>query len=443
MLLALYHFYRWITAAKFLLGRRILPSGWGIGMASIVVATMLMGSPITPLYQMFALLLGLTTVALFWAWSRRARLHANRELPSHAAVGQMVRYTVIVSNDGPIMRLWSLQETPADPRPSWPVFALSREPGETIRNRFDRYFAFNRWQWLLEKATMFDGGDSTSASQCEQANSCRLTLSLTPRRRGCIVLDDMRVLLPDPFRFFQRARKVVAPAAHLAVLPRRYRLPPFHLPGTAHYHAGDDATSRQSGNSGEFTSLREYRAGDPPRMIHWKSWAKLGRPIIKEVEDVVFPRYALVLDTFAVGHELEFEEAVSVAASFVAEIDTEEVMLDLMFLGDCEHVITAGRGLADSMKLLEALAAVNMAEEENFDALSRLIARHGGDLSACICVFTGWSESRAEFLRTLDALGMTTVSMVVKTDATTLPGNVHGLRATHIQEDLLRWSVQG
>jgi uncharacterized protein (DUF58 family) len=249
----------------------------------------------------------------------------------------------------------------------------------------------------------------------------------------------MRVLLPDPFRFFQRARKVFAEVAHLPVLPRRYRLPLLHLPGSSQYHAGDDVASRQKGSSGEFTSLREYRIGDPPRMIHWKSWAKMGRPIVKEVEDVVFPRYALVLDTFAAGSETEFEEAVSVAASFVAEIDTEEVMLDLMFLGDREHVITAGRGLADSMKLLEALAAVDVSPTENFERLSRLMAKHASDLSACICIFTGWSESRATFLRSLDAVGLTTVAMAIVTDANPLPGRIHSLRPSHVQEDLMRW----
>jgi uncharacterized protein (DUF58 family) len=436
---SLYHFYRLMAAAKFLLGRRILPGGLGMGIASVVVATMLMGSPVKPLFQMFALLFGLSVVALVWSWMRRARLQAERELPSHAAAGQTLRYAVVLHNLGGNLRHWQLQETPADPRPSWPLFSQTREPGEAYRNAFDRYFAFNRWQWLIDKARLFDGGESQPAPACDAGATCRLTMSLTPARRGCIVLDDMRVLLPDPFRFFQRARKVKALPSMLSVLPRRYRLPPFHLPGSAHYHAGDDATSRQSGSSGEFTSLREYRTSDPPRMIHWKSWAKLGRPIIKEVEDVVFPRYALVLDTFAAGHEWEFEEAVSVAASLVAEIDTEEVMLDLMFLGHEEHVITAGRGLADSRKLLEALAAVSVAGGENFTSLTRLIARHGGDLSACICVFTGWSPERAEFLAALDAMGLATVSMAVRTDDQDIPARVHPLRALHMQEDLMRW----
>lgn len=81
MLQAIYHLYRWTTAVKFWFTRRILPAGWGMGIASVIAATMLMGSPITPLYQMFALLFGLNSVALLWVWSRRAKLHARRELP--------------------------------------------------------------------------------------------------------------------------------------------------------------------------------------------------------------------------------------------------------------------------------------------------------------------------------------------------------------------------
>ena len=247
MLAVLYHFYRWSTAAKFLLGRRILPAGWGIGIVAVVSGTMLMGSPITPLYQMFALLFGLTAVGLFWTWSRRARLQAQRELPTHAAVGQVVRYSVVISNLGNTLRLWSLQETPADPRPSLLEFSVAREPGEAWRNRFDRFFAFNRWQWLLEKGKMYEGGESAPAPLCERGNSCRLTLSLVPHRRGRIVFDDLRVRLPDPFHFFQRVRKVAAPTAHLAVLPRRYPLPRFELPGSARFQPGGEATSRHSG----------------------------------------------------------------------------------------------------------------------------------------------------------------------------------------------------
>ena len=136
------------------------------------------------------------------------------------------------------------------------------------------------------------------------------------------------------------------------VLPRRYRLPEPNLPGEACFQLGGEALSNAIGQSGEFLGLRDYRPGDALRHIHWKSWAKTGRPIVKEFEDVFFPRYGLVLDNFAgPGDEDLFEEAVSVAASFASAIDTKRSLLDLMFIRDEAIVVTAGRGLAKPEKL--------------------------------------------------------------------------------------------
>jgi hypothetical protein len=118
-------------------------------------------------------------------------------------------------------------------------------------------------------------------------------------------------------------------------------------------------------------------------------------------------------------------------------------MLDLMFLGDSDHVITAGKGMADSVKLLEALAAVDFSESENFEQLTRLILRHRADLSACICVFTGWSQSRLDFLRGLQSQGLACVAVAVLqgTETELPPGDVARIHVTQVQEDLLKMSV--
>ena len=81
-------------------------------------------------------------------------------------------------------------------------------------------------------------------------------------------------------------------------------------------------------------ALRDYRPGDPPRHIHWRSWAKMGRPIVKEFEDEFFVRHALILDTFCEAPEADrFEESVSVAASFACSLQTQDSLLDLLFVG--------------------------------------------------------------------------------------------------------------
>src|SRR5436309_13793519 len=100
------------------------------------------------------------------------------------------------------------------------------------------------------------------------------------------------------------------------------------------YQEGGVAMASNIGRSEEFVSLREYRSGDPYRHIHWRSWAKVGKPIVKEFEDEFFVRHALVLDTFIDDPQADvFEEAISVASSFACALESKESLLDLLFVG--------------------------------------------------------------------------------------------------------------
>ncbi|OYV04812.1 MAG: hypothetical protein CFE26_14890, partial [Verrucomicrobiales bacterium VVV1] len=327
----------------------------------------------------------------------------------YATAGEKVRCSVRVTNHGraPIVAAW-LSETPPDPRPSVELFLNTREPDEEERNAYDRFFAFYRWRWLLEKRRLYRGGVADEPMELKPGESTDVMIELTPNRRGVIRFDDLRVLLPDPFGLFQRCSPVEAPPATLTVLPARYRVPQIELPGSARFQIGGEVSSNVIGSSGEFVGLREYRPGDPLRQIHWKSWARTGRPIVKELENTFFPRYGLVLDTFPdEGDELIFEDAVSIAASFAATIDTRESLLDLMFIKDKAHTVTAGRGMAKAEKLLEVLAAVEPEPGQRFDTLSKLVLRHREELTSCLIVLCGWSDERAEFVRKLSSQGLT------------------------------------
>jgi uncharacterized protein (DUF58 family) len=293
-------------------------------------------------------------------------------------------------------------------------FVSTPEPGESGRNAFDRLFIYYRWRWLMEKVRSFTGGTSPVLASLRPGERARVPLTVVPQRRGVIRLADLRANLPDPFGLFQRCRWVVAPDDSLVVLPKRYRLPPLDLPGAACFQIGGEAVSNTIGLSGEFLGLRNYRSGDALRHIHWKSWAKTGQPIVKEFEDTYFPRYGLVLDNFVdPGDEDLFEESVSVAASFAATIDTKRSLLDLMFVREEAIVVSAGRGLARTEKVLEMLAAVEAEPVEKLESLLRLVRRHQADLTACICVFTGWTGARARFVRALARGGTELIVLVV------------------------------
>jgi uncharacterized protein (DUF58 family) len=422
------------------LQRRLRPAGAALGIVFILATCLGIGHSRSAIYQLFSLCVVMLGLGLLWALMRRAKLEASREVPRHATAGTTVRYALSVRNRGRwrLSRAW-LAESPPDPRPDAEDFITLREPGEEQRNRFDRRFAYFRWQWLLLRRRLFEGGHSADEIDLRPDQQGRVFIELTPTRRGVIRLQDLRVLLPDPLGLFQKCLKVPAPTENLMVLPRRYPLPPVRLPGGAAFKISGDTNTNAIGTSGEFVGLRDYRPGDPLRQIHWKSWARTGQPIVKELEDTYYPRYALVLDTLSSGLDDElFEEAVSVAASFASELDTSESLLDLMFIKDVAHIVTAGRGVERAEKLLEVLAGVAPSRSGDHKALAELVLRHSEDLTSCLVILNGWDASRAELLESLTLGGVTCVPIVIGRGAR--PGHVPGywLEAGHVARDLMR-----
>lgn len=422
------------------LARRCRPAGIALGIVLLLAACLGAGHERASVYQLLSLSLGMGMIGLPWAMLRRTMVEAKRELPRFATAGEPLRYHIRVWHRGNrrVSRAW-LSDSPPDPRPSVEDFTVLREPGEEERNGFDRRLAYFRWQWLMLQNRSFTGGFSQDDIDLKAGQQCRIPIEMTPLRRGVIRLDDLRLLLPDPFGLFQRCRKVKAPTSTLMVLPRRYPLPAIVLPGGAAFKISGEANTNSIGNSGEFVGLRDYRPGDPLRQIHWKSWARTGRPIVKELEDTYYPRYGLIVDTLSLNRtDHQFEEVISVAASFAASIDTNESLLDLMFVKNEAHIVTAGRGLERAEKLLEVLAGVSPERVENFDSLAQLVLRHRDDLTSCLVIFNGWDEARSNFLEALSSRGVLCIPVIVGHGPPPpgIPG--HWLESGQIARDLQR-----
>jgi uncharacterized protein (DUF58 family) len=273
------------------------------------------------------------------------------------------------------------------------------------------------------------------------------TMEVLPLRRGLLHFSGVTIARPDPFGLF-RAFIAVPVAQSVVILPKRYLLNPIALPGALKYQEGGVALAANIGRSEEFVSLREYRRGDPLRHIHWRSWAKAGKPIVKEFEDEFFVRHALVLDTFGTEPNSELlEEAVSVAASFACTVLTQESLLDLLFVGPQSYCFTAGRGLAHADQMLEILASVKNCADKNFDTLEHLVINHISVVSGCICVLQCWDDVRRKFVEKLKALGVPLMVLVIVLPGGGIsgggplldaPGTLHVLEIGKIEEELRR-----
>ncbi len=442
---ALYRTFRSTYALEQRMRRRLTRAGvfvvTGLGAAAVVG----IDTNRSTAYQAFTFLLSLLVVSMASSVFFRPSLTVRRVLPRFGTAGQPLAYRLLIANRRPVREAGLiLVENLADPRPSFEEFIHSREPGEERRNWFDRTVGYPRWTWLVSKnrgATI----EERPLPPLPPRGEYELRTEMVPLRRGRFTLTGLTVARPDPFGLW-KALVTLPVQQSVLVLPKRYPLRGIRLPGTRRYQRGGVTLALSVGDSEEFMSLREYRPGDPVRRIHWKRSATLGTPLVKEFQDEFFVRHTLVLDTFLPTEPSEvFEEAVSVAASVACSIQTQESLLDLMFVGPEAYCFTAGRGLGNTDRMLEILACVRVCRDRPFRALHHAVIERHAALSGCICVLLAWDEERRRFIDHLRALGVPSLVLLV-TDASDpraqalepAVSGVHRLEVGRIAEGLAR-----
>ncbi|HEU6447763.1 MAG TPA: DUF58 domain-containing protein [Verrucomicrobiae bacterium] len=396
-----YWVYRAISSVWYWARRRFTVAGLCVVVGFIVAGSSGVDVENTVIYQTFSLLFAALVFALIASRFFNGKFSATRLLPRIGTAGEPLQYRVAIKNLTPrLQNGLTLLENFADPRPAfddWLAFQLA----ESRRVRPFHVSARRR-----NNPFRLVNPVEAAIPPLPPKGEIEARMEILPLRRGVLRFTGMTVARPDPLGICRALRHFSAPQSVL-ILPKRYPLPPIALPGAMKYQQGGVALAANIGRSDEFVSMRDYRRGDPVRHIHWRSWAKAGKPIVKEFEDEFFARHALVLDTFTDEQHSEIlEEAVSVAASFACTVLTQESLLDLLFVGAESYCFTAGRGLAHGDQMLEILASVRACGDKPFSILENLVIGHVSAVSGCICVLQNWNDARREFVRKIRALGV-------------------------------------
>jgi len=171
-------------------------------------------------------------------------------------------------------------------------------------------------------------------------------------RRGRYRLSGLRVSTKFPFGIIQKSREVTDPA-DLIVYPALVPVPVALLRGLP-ARTGQGRQKWQSRN-GDFFGLRDFRPGDDPRDIHWRTTARRGVPFVRENEDDEGLEAIVMLDDAAGPPPAAFETAVSEAASISLELLQRGFRVTLALRGAS---VPADAGPAQSTRILRALALV-------------------------------------------------------------------------------------
>ena len=408
-----YRYFHFLSALNHWGSRRITKAG-GLVMAGVVATGVLgLDTTRTMAYQGFTLLAFLLLAAILSGLFFRMRYSIRRVLPRFATVGHTLTYPVFVQHQGSqTQEGLMLLDDMADPRPSFEAFVRS---SHTLPNRDDnwweRWVGYERWRAMIDAKQMARIEPHALPRLAHDAEY-EIRATLTPLRRGYLRFTGTTLAKPDPFGLLKSLITEDAPGSVL-VLPKRYPVPSLDLPGTRMHHLGGVPLASSVGDSEEFVSLREYRSGDPLRRLHWASWAKAGKPFVKEFQAEFFVRHALILDTFQPASNVVFEEAVSVAASFASTLPTQESLLDLMFVGTQAYCLTAGQGVGNVEHLLEGLACVQPGVDHSIESLHSLVNQRADSLTGCVCILLAWDDTRQGLVRRLNVLGVPTLVFVV------------------------------
>ncbi len=242
------------------------PTGWWFLAVITGLALAALNTGNNLLYLSLAGLLGLMVVQNVLAeWNLRG-VHLARRLPAELYAREAVHGTVVVTNERAWFSLYGLLVEELGPdHPLGSAAVAVVDPGETVEVPFAWHFP----------------------------------------SRGAVPVEGLRMSSSFPFGLFERRWTVPLPAA-LVVYPMRgrgRRAPLGMGRGRGHHSA-----SRRGGR-GEFLGLRPYVPGDPVRLVHWPTTARLGEAVVVEREPDRAGEVLVVVDPGGGTVDRELERA--------------------------------------------------------------------------------------------------------------------------------------
>ena len=183
-----------------------------------------------------------------------------------------------------------------------------------------------------------------------EAGADRLvTWEETLPRRGRRRLAGMRITTRFPFGLFLKAGRP-ALDSEVLVYPS---VKPVSSALLRELVGAGDAPTRRRGRGSDLYNLRGYRAGDDPRLIHWRSSAKTQTLTIRELEAETTEDTRIVLSGGAPSDSDMLEAGLSEAASVAVHLLRAGSGVELAGPG---ITVPLGRGRGQIRRVLTALA---------------------------------------------------------------------------------------
>lgn len=193
-------------------------------------------------------------------------------------------------------------------------------------------------------------------------------------RRGRYALDDAEAVLEDPFGL-ERASVRLPEQGALLVLPKIVELDVLFSESGRIGHDGRRVLLRRPSGF-DVHSVREYEEGESLRKVHWKTTARRGRLMVKELQDEPRDEVAILLDAHGPsGTHDSFDAQVRAAGSLLRAQVVRDRRAVLVVNSLRQEVVRVQTAMGEWREALEVLAS---AEPDGQLPLSAFLADDSG-----------------------------------------------------------------
>jgi uncharacterized protein (DUF58 family) len=152
----------------------------------------------------------------------------------------------------------------------------------------------------------------------------------------------------DPLGLFS-PRRLFADIRPFDLFPRVHPVGGLERLGARRSFASSATSAARAGQSGVYLGVREFRAGDDLRRVHWPATARHAVPMVKEFELDLAPYFTLFLDLerrhrAGTGRKSTLEYVVRTAASLLASAGRRGDTVQLFGEGRRPLAVPPGRG---------------------------------------------------------------------------------------------------
>lgn len=310
--------------------------GWVYLGIIIVLFTGAMLTKQNTLLLVFALMAGPFVINGWMTFGMLQAARVRRKVPTRAMQGELFSVEISLRNSRPWFAIWMM----------------------TVRDEIVHMAE------SLNASVLF----SRVSSRTTQSGQYQLRLA----NRGRYQFGPLRAASRFPLGLVERSR-VFSSSAEVLIYPRIGRV------SQAWRHRLGGATelnSRKPPNQGlfqdDFNQLREFRSGDNPRAIHWRSTARRGQLILREFQQNREHRLAIILDLYGSSAQWSAShDKVDFALSFVASLLIErgrECRDGYLSLTACGETLLQweGQGTSTSLEsLFDGLATFEPGPAKN------------------------------------------------------------------------------